>query len=581
MSNDPPETTFSPRAEKSPHSPQPGLLQTSSCVQTEAHEKHGLEDRPLALSQADNAIFRPDMVATERFRRHSSDGATGIQELVPGEPRRFHPYRRQYSDPPGFQQPLDLYQGMEVHEILPVTQPQHHQPNSPGSWSPSMGSVLQASRAVGEEGEFMDAPEESSCYPSQINTVSLPPLEQVPVDFYSQAAPLRGSQYNFQRVAPAVSQNTLLHTLYPKPIYSYSILIFMALRNSKTGSLPVSEIYSFMTENFPYFKTAPDGWKNSVRHNLSLNKCFEKVENKSGGASRKGCLWALNPTKVEKMQEELHKWRRKDPHTVRRSMARPEELERLLGERPQKWKLSEVHSYGQTLLPRGVSPCFPTLQQRLSGHVLRHSQQGSAFPPAQQSQSPWPHDDQHLHHRPPEHSAFPYYPPSRPCMLETHLPYSTALQANSGTPQSMQELLLEGETSNDVDALNPSLTDLQLHGHLWEELKDDSLASDSLLVMASSPPHVSSCMHFAGSEAGEPEAVSDLPTQENGSPSSVHISGLYSATFTNLDCCVPGTPPPAVMGRSPGGSDYSPGSSGTYRRQNSSRPSPAPITITQ
>lgn len=28
----------------------------------------------------------------------------------------------------------------------------------------------------------------------------------------------------------------------------------MALKNSKTGSLPVSEIYSFMKEHFPYFK---------------------------------------------------------------------------------------------------------------------------------------------------------------------------------------------------------------------------------------------------------------------------------------------------------------------------------------
>ena len=53
----------------------------------------------------------------------------------------------------------------------------------------------------------------------------------------------------------------------------------MSLRKSKTGALPVSDIYSFMMENFPYFKTAPDGWKNSVRHNLSLNKCFEKASN--------------------------------------------------------------------------------------------------------------------------------------------------------------------------------------------------------------------------------------------------------------------------------------------------------------
>lgn len=32
----------------------------------------------------------------------------------------------------------------------------------------------------------------------------------------------------------------------------------MALKNSKTGSLPVSEIYSFMTEHFPYFKVPYD-----------------------------------------------------------------------------------------------------------------------------------------------------------------------------------------------------------------------------------------------------------------------------------------------------------------------------------
>lgn len=36
--------------------------------------------------------------------------------------------------------------------------------------------------------------------------------------------------------------------------FSFSCLIAMALKNSKTGSLPVSEIYSFMKEHFPYFK---------------------------------------------------------------------------------------------------------------------------------------------------------------------------------------------------------------------------------------------------------------------------------------------------------------------------------------
>lgn len=117
---------------------------------------------------------------------------------------------------------------------------------------------------------------------------------------------------------------------FPKPAYSYSCLIAMALKNSRAGSLPVSEIYSFMCEHFPYFKTAPNGWKNSVRHNLSLNKCFEKIEKPAtNGGQRKGCLWAMNPAKIAKMDEEVQKWSRKDPMAIRKAMVFPENLESL------------------------------------------------------------------------------------------------------------------------------------------------------------------------------------------------------------------------------------------------------------
>lgn len=70
-----------------------------------------------------------------------------------------------------------------------------------------------------------------------------------------------------------------------------------------------------------------------MRHNLSLNKCFEKVDlpgkmagmgsQGGGGSSKKGCLWGLNPSKVDKMDEEIIKWRKKDPEAVRRSLSNP------------------------------------------------------------------------------------------------------------------------------------------------------------------------------------------------------------------------------------------------------------------
>ena len=83
--------------------------------------------------------------------------------------------------------------------------------------------------------------------------------------------------------------------------------------------------FYFFSEHFPYFKTAPAGWKNSVRHNLSLNKCFEKIEKPSvGGANqRKGCLWAMNPAKINKMDEEVLKWSRKDPMAIKKGMVHP------------------------------------------------------------------------------------------------------------------------------------------------------------------------------------------------------------------------------------------------------------------
>lgn len=76
-----------------------------------------------------------------------------------------------------------------------------------------------------------------------------------------------------------------LRSLSGKPPYSFSCLIFMAIEESPHKRLPVKEIYNWIQANFPFFRAAPTGWKNSVRHNLSLNKCFMKVEKDQGQVS--------------------------------------------------------------------------------------------------------------------------------------------------------------------------------------------------------------------------------------------------------------------------------------------------------
>ena len=64
-----------------------------------------------------------------------------------------------------------------------------------------------------------------------------------------------------------------------------------------------------------------------MRHNLSLNKCFAKVETpkmtQTSNSSRKVCLWGMNPAKIEKMEEEIIKWRKKDLAAIKRAMSKP------------------------------------------------------------------------------------------------------------------------------------------------------------------------------------------------------------------------------------------------------------------
>ena len=50
------------------------------------------------------------------------------------------------------------------------------------------------------------------------------------------------------------------------------------------------KIFNISREHFPYYKSNDDRWKNSVRHNLSINPHFRKGSKAPHGA---GHLWAI------------------------------------------------------------------------------------------------------------------------------------------------------------------------------------------------------------------------------------------------------------------------------------------------
>lgn len=82
-----------------------------------------------------------------------------------------------------------------------------------------------------------------------------------------------------------------------KPEESYVALIARAILSSPNYQMLLVDIYAWIIQQYPYFATLQSkAWRNSIRHNLSLNECFIRKNKSENG---RGYYWGIHPASLD------------------------------------------------------------------------------------------------------------------------------------------------------------------------------------------------------------------------------------------------------------------------------------------
>ncbi|XP_018050877.1 PREDICTED: forkhead box protein P1 isoform X14 [Atta colombica] len=156
--------------------------------------------------------------------------------------------------------------------------------------------------------------------PTIPNMSSLPPMPNMPGSMPSMAGPIRrrisdksalslaGGLYDEGTVRRRVAvdrsgidineeiqrNREFYKNADVRPPFTYASLIRQSIIESPEKQLTLNEIYNWFQNTFCYFRRNAATWKNAVRHNLSLHKCFMRVENV------KGAVWTVDEVEFYK-----------------------------------------------------------------------------------------------------------------------------------------------------------------------------------------------------------------------------------------------------------------------------------------
>lgn len=171
-------------------------------------------------------------------------------------------------------------------------------------------SGIDLSRDMAREGDVQEEDEEEEggeCYPVYKGSKHEDNMEVVEASIASTNPPevIEGHKKSSASISGETSAVTSSSSTsgrggrnyqrHNKPPHSYITLIAMAIRDSPTGRVTLAQINDYLRARWPFFRGPYTGWRNSVRHNLSLNECFVKVLRDPARPWGKDNYWTINP----------------------------------------------------------------------------------------------------------------------------------------------------------------------------------------------------------------------------------------------------------------------------------------------
>uniref|UniRef100_A0AAZ3P9T9 Fork-head domain-containing protein n=1 Tax=Oncorhynchus tshawytscha TaxID=74940 RepID=A0AAZ3P9T9_ONCTS len=220
--------------------------------------EHALDDRSTAQCRVQMQVVQQLEIQLSKEREH-------LQAMM------AHLHMRP-SEPKPSPKPLNLVSSVTMSKNLPSVSPPNvpQTPTTPSAPVTPMSQVPQVPSLL-----------------SAANVPSMGAMRRRHSDKYSmQLSSEIAPNYEFYKNADV------------RPPFTYATLIRQGIMESGDMQLTLNEIYSWFTRTFAYFRRNAATWKNAVRHNLSLHKCFVRVENV------KGAVWTVDEMEYQKRRSQ-------------------------------------------------------------------------------------------------------------------------------------------------------------------------------------------------------------------------------------------------------------------------------------